>query len=457
MVPTLPLHLLPGMLPITQFNPFLNFPRMVPMITPPFLPVPPMFNMQMNLMNPMAMHAMTSRPELNAPSSTGFPTSIPMIPFPEAVQKESSNQIDAIPLSGQQELGNQHQKKENQIRRPLNAFMLFLKENRNIFMEEDRNVPLTISEINKELAKRWRKLSNEERRKYVEMADNEKKLHKEKYPNWYAKNNYPKNRKKPKKQIHGTMNVMAMQAMTPQLSAPSPTGSQENIRMVPFPETKETGSSYLKNTIPSANQQDPKKRNHKKKNYIKKPLNAFMLFNKENRKTLLEESGYDQMPAGEINKELGRRWQKMTDEERRKYFELAKIKRELHKEKYPEWSAADNYPKNPKKAEKRIHAPTQLLAKMCRARFGIEDMSKWCKYCLRKKKCILSKVLLEMTQNDNKETASETSKDNTETSSLSVTTPTDFVLDQESVSSTLQSREESLQTSLSTNSEAKEE
>ncbi|ULT82993.1 hypothetical protein L3Y34_012315 [Caenorhabditis briggsae] len=369
MLPTVPLYLLPGVLPMTQVNPFYNFSGMDPMMTPPFLPVPSIFNMQTNLINVMSMQAMTPLPQPNALSLTGLPTIIPTVPLPEAIRKKSSYQIYTIPSAGQQTLGNEKNRTAKNIKKPLNAFMLFNKENRNTSLEE---------------------------------------------------NEYDQ-----------------MPILTP---------------MVPTLEAMKTESANQIDTIPSTVQRVSLNRRQKKENYIKKPLNAFMLFIKENRKTVLEENGYDQIPAGEINKELGRRWRETSHEERQKYFELARIEKQLHKDKYPEWSAKDNYPKNPKKANKRIHDPTQHLAEMCRARFGIENKAKWCKYCLQKKKCILSR---EITQSYEEEITSETSRGSTETASSSATTPTDLALNQ--ASSTPQSREESLQTSLSTNSEAEEE
>ncbi|ULT83191.1 hypothetical protein L3Y34_012438 [Caenorhabditis briggsae] len=219
MMPTLPVHLLPGMLPITQFNPFYTFSRLAPMIMPPHLPFYPATNMRMNPINFMAMQAMTPQSQLNAPFSGAVPTNIPMVPFPKAMQSKSSNQMNTIPWTVQ-----------------------------------------------------------------------------------------------------------------------------------------------------------------------KSPI---MLFLKENRKTVLEENGNDQMTASALNKELGKRWHNLSDEERRKYSNLAKIEKQLHKENHPEWSERNNYTKKPKK---RINEPTQYLVEMCRARFGIDNKSKWCIHCLRKKKCILSRI-----------------------------------------------------------------
>ncbi|CAI2316304.1 unnamed protein product [Caenorhabditis sp. 36 PRJEB53466] len=128
----------------------------------------------------------------------------------------------------------------------------------------------------------------------------------------------------------------------------------------------------------------------KKEDHIKKPLNAFMWFMKENRKKLLEEIGNNEKQSAELNKELGKRWHDLPKEEQQKYFEMAKKDRETHKEKYPQWSARENYAVNKKKTKKRRDksvASENSDQKKCRARFGVNNQEMWCKFCKRKKKC----------------------------------------------------------------------
>ncbi|EFO86409.1 CRE-POP-1 protein [Caenorhabditis remanei] len=128
----------------------------------------------------------------------------------------------------------------------------------------------------------------------------------------------------------------------------------------------------------------------KKDDHIKKPLNAFMWFMKENRKALLEEIGNNEKQSAELNKELGKRWHDLPKEEQQKYFEMAKKDRETHKEKYPQWSARENYAVNKKKTKKRRDksvASENSDQKKCRARFGVSNTDLWCKFCKRKKKC----------------------------------------------------------------------
>ena len=49
-----------------------------------------------------------------------------------------------------------------------------------------------------------------------------------------------------------------------------------------------------------------KKKVHHDADHIKKPLNAFMIYMKENRQKLMEERGYKERQSAELNKELGR-------------------------------------------------------------------------------------------------------------------------------------------------------
>ncbi|XP_062239596.1 transcription factor 7-like isoform X1 [Platichthys flesus] len=74
---------------------------------------------------------------------------------------------------------------------------------------------------------------------------------------------------------------------------------------------------------------------------VKKPLNAFMLYMKEMRHTVLQEGRERESAA--INRILGRRWNALSRSEQSKYYDLAQKERLLHMQLYPGWSARDNY------------------------------------------------------------------------------------------------------------------
>lgn len=74
------------------------------------------------------------------------------------------------------------------IKKPLNAFMLFMREMRAKVVAE-----CTLKEsaaINQILGRKWHELTREEQSKYYEKARQERQLHMELYPGWSARDNY---------------------------------------------------------------------------------------------------------------------------------------------------------------------------------------------------------------------------------------------------------------------------
>ncbi|KAF0028908.1 hypothetical protein F2P81_018013 [Scophthalmus maximus] len=61
---------------------------------------------------------------------------------------------------------------------------------------------------------------------------------------------------------------------------------------------------------------------------VKKPLNAFMLYMKETRHSVLQEGRERESAA--INRILGRRWHALSRSEQSKYYDLARKERLLH-------------------------------------------------------------------------------------------------------------------------------
>ncbi|XP_075071775.1 transcription factor 7-like 2 isoform X16 [Mixophyes fleayi] len=154
------------------------------------------------------------------------------------------------------------------------------------------------------------------------------------------------------------------------------------------PTVKQESSQSDVGSLHSSKHQDSKKEEEKKKPHIKKPLNAFMLYMKEMRAKVVAECTLKESAA--INQILGRRWHALSREEQAKYYELARKERQLHMQLYPGWSARDNYGK--KKKRKRDKQPGESndanAPKKCRALFGLDRQTLWCKPCRRKKKCI---------------------------------------------------------------------
>ncbi|XP_055373172.1 protein pangolin, isoforms A/H/I/S isoform X2 [Condylostylus longicornis] len=83
---------------------------------------------------------------------------------------------------------NNEKNKKPHIKKPLNAFMLYMKEMRAKVVAE-----CTLKEsaaINQILGRRWHELTREEQSKYYEKARQERQLHMELYPGWSARDNY---------------------------------------------------------------------------------------------------------------------------------------------------------------------------------------------------------------------------------------------------------------------------
>ncbi|XP_069011573.1 transcription factor 7-like 2 isoform X5 [Embiotoca jacksoni] len=160
------------------------------------------------------------------------------------------------------------------------------------------------------------------------------------------------------------------------------------------PNVKQESSHSDISSLNGSKQSDAKKEEEKKKQvHIKKPLNAFMLYMKEMRAKVVAECTLKESAA--INQILGRRWHALSREEQAKYYELARKERQLHMQLYPGWSARDNYAANQQgKRKKRKREKQQAESndantpKKCRALFGLDQLSLWCKPCRRKKKCI---------------------------------------------------------------------
>ena len=125
-----------------------------------------------------------------------------------------------------------------------------------------------------------------------------------------------------------------------------------------------------------------------KKPHVKKPLNAFMLFMKEQRAQVVSECTLRESAA--INQILGRKWHELDKAEQSKYYEMARQERLNHIKMHPDWSARDNYgiKKKGKRKREKIIGDNSDLPRKCRARFGVHQINLWCKPCRRKKKCI---------------------------------------------------------------------
>uniref|UniRef100_A0A671L995 Transcription factor 7-like 2 n=1 Tax=Sinocyclocheilus anshuiensis TaxID=1608454 RepID=A0A671L995_9TELE len=120
--------------------------------------------------------------------TTGIPH--PAIVTHNVKQESSHSDIGSLNSSKQDAKKEEEKKKQPHIKKPLNAFMLYMKEMRAKVVAE-----CTLKEsaaINQILGRRWHALSREEQAKYYELARKERQLHMQLYPGWSARDNYVK-------------------------------------------------------------------------------------------------------------------------------------------------------------------------------------------------------------------------------------------------------------------------
>uniref|UniRef100_A0A4W5LNA1 Transcription factor 7 n=1 Tax=Hucho hucho TaxID=62062 RepID=A0A4W5LNA1_9TELE len=133
--------------------------------------------------------------------STGIPH--PAIVPPSGKQNHHEHYDRNVYAKPHQEPKREKEPKKPVIKKPLNAFMLYMKEMRAKVIAE-----CTLKEsaaINQILGRRWHALTREEQAKYYELARKERQLHMQLYPSWSARDNYgKKKRRKREKQQDST-------------------------------------------------------------------------------------------------------------------------------------------------------------------------------------------------------------------------------------------------------------
>ncbi|XP_031760577.1 transcription factor 7-like 2 isoform X16 [Xenopus tropicalis] len=137
--------------------------------------------------------------------TTGIPH--PAIVTPTVKQESSQSDMGSLHSSKHQDSKKEEEKKKPHIKKPLNAFMLYMKEMRAKVVAE-----CTLKEsaaINQILGRRWHALSREEQAKYYELARKERQLHMQLYPGWSARDNYGKKKKRKREKQQGEANDLS--------------------------------------------------------------------------------------------------------------------------------------------------------------------------------------------------------------------------------------------------------
>ncbi|XP_058533508.1 transcription factor 7 isoform X4 [Ochotona princeps] len=127
---------------------------------------------------------------------SGVPGHPAAIPHPAIMPPSGKQELQPYDrsLKTQGESKVEKETKKPTIKKPLNAFMLYMKEMRAKVIAE-----CTLKEsaaINQILGRRWHALSREEQAKYYELARKERQLHMQLYPGWSARDNYGKKKRR---------------------------------------------------------------------------------------------------------------------------------------------------------------------------------------------------------------------------------------------------------------------
>ncbi|KAI9535757.1 Transcription factor 7-like 1-A, partial [Dissostichus eleginoides] len=164
--------------------------------------------------------------------------------------------------------------------------------------------------------------------------------------------------------MNASMSSLVSGNFSPRLVPPQSSIPHSAIRHTGVKQ--EPGGSQQGRSVPDV----PPEKEEEKRPHIKKPLNAFMLYMREERPKVVAQCKVKE--SATINQILGQRWHSLTKEEQAKYYEIARKERLLHSKLYPGWSARDNYGK--KKKRKRAKSETQFDVLSGRSEYFVQNV-----------------------------------------------------------------------------------
>ncbi|XP_070649693.1 transcription factor 7 isoform X3 [Bos indicus] len=175
-----------------------QLPHTVSWPSPPLYPLSPSCGYRQHFPAPTAAPG-APYPRFTHPPlmlGSGVPGHPAAIPHPAIVPSSGKQELQPYDrsLKAQADSKAEKEAKKPTIKKPLNAFMLYMKEMRAKVIAE-----CTLKEsaaINQILGRRWHALSREEQAKYYELARKERQLHMQLYPGWSARDNYGKKKRR---------------------------------------------------------------------------------------------------------------------------------------------------------------------------------------------------------------------------------------------------------------------
>ncbi|XP_008434393.1 transcription factor 7-like 1-A isoform X2 [Poecilia reticulata] len=149
--------------------------------------------------------SLTSRGQINshAASATSVHPLVPLLlhsdrhlplrsPYSQPISEPVARQAD--PPSWTRPCYHGNSVSRQPVKKPLNAFMLYMKETRHQVLQEGREKES--SAINRILGRRWHALPRSEQSRFYDLAQKERLLHMQLYPGWSARDNYGKRKRK---------------------------------------------------------------------------------------------------------------------------------------------------------------------------------------------------------------------------------------------------------------------